>query len=221
MANSKKNNLSELVKQLSGKPAGGGNLRTLLSPTQLIDATQLTNVRSPKLGSPGDSKASSIGAKDMPTSINFGRPSGRSTSSSQSGSGWTNLLKESASGGVSGALGGGLESIGGLGFLVSGLLNLFGGGNGKKTPPPLIDFQLPASQEQTMYLSSRGNVAYQGAAEETPNPSTGYTGIYTSPARTTPPSTVQVSQNRNAEIVQAVKNALLNSSSLNDVIAEI
>jgi hypothetical protein len=69
-------------------------------------------------------------------------------------------------------------------------VNLFGGG-GKSAPPPLVQFQLPDSQSQTIYISSN-------------------TRSNTEPA-----------QYQSAQIADAVKKALLNSSSLNDVIAEI
>ncbi len=219
MANSN-NNLSDLITRLSRNTVDGLSISKLLSPTQLIDKTPDTS-KLPKIGNPGDIKASSMGAKDIPSSIQFGRPSSTRTSTSSSGSGWTNLLKQTASGGIASALGGGLGSIGGVGVLVSGILNLFGGGSSKNTPPPLVEFQLPASQEQTAYLSSKGNTVYHGSAEESSIRPTAGTSIYAGPNAGSPSYGAQNPQYRNADVVQAVKNALLNSSSLNDVIAEI
>jgi hypothetical protein len=100
-------------------------------------------------------------------------------------------------------LGGGAGSfaaIGGLGGIISGLVGLFG--SHKKTPPPLTLFRLPDAQNETVYTSSHtANVVPQS-------------GIYTS-------QHTDSTQYHSAQIAQAVKHALLNSSSLNDVISEI
>jgi hypothetical protein len=85
----------------------------------------------------------------------------------------------------------------GIGSLISGLTSLFGGG--KTAPPALIAYQLPTSQEQTIST---------GSSVSTP-------GVYGGPLASTP------FENQSGQIVQSVKQALLNSSSLNDVIAEL
>jgi hypothetical protein len=117
---------------------------------------------------------------------------------------------------LSGALGG----IGGLGSLISGIVGLFGGG--KNTPPPLVEFQLPASVDQTVYLSDGRSSVYQGNVTERANASNGSGGIYNEGTqKSASGATEQSVQYQSAQIAAAVKNALLNSSSLNDVIAEI
>src|SRR5205807_5996068 len=120
----------------------------------------------------------SISGKGAPEGIKFGRPS-RSDSKAglSSGSEWTTLLKQTSSGGIASALSGGLAGIGGIGSLISGIFNLFGGGSGKKSPAPLVEFQLPNSQEQTLYVSSKGSSVYQGSATQSGSPSTGG-GVY-------------------------------------------
>ncbi len=90
-------------------------------------------------------------------------------------------------------------------------MSLFGGGS-KTSPPPLVEFKLPNSVSQTVYASSKGNTAYQGNSVETQS---------TSIASGNQAPSSQPLQYQSAAIAQAVKTALLNSSSLNDVIAEI
>src|SRR5581483_3020588 len=192
-----KNNLSNLTKHLSSGKLPGLSTGKLLSPTDLINSTQAGGIKSTKIGNAGDTKALSMNAKDTATSITFGRPSSTRTSASQSGSVLTSLLKQSSSGGIASALSGGLGGLGGIGSLVSGILGLFSGGASKSTLPPLIEFQLPRSQDETVYLSAKGNTVFQGSAAE--------------PASTTTPAGPQY---QSAHIVQAVKSALLNSSSL-------
>jgi hypothetical protein len=158
-------------------------------------------------------------------SIQFGKPSQSSSkSSSSSGSEWTNLLKHTASGGIASALSGGLGSIGGLGSLISGIMHLFGGGGGKKAPPPLVEFRLPESQQQTLFLSSKGNRLHQGSGGEATGLRSPGAGIYGDASQlhtSGSPASTQWIQEQSGQIAEAVKNALLNSSSLNDVIGEL
>jgi hypothetical protein len=133
------------------------------------------------------------------------------------------LLKQTASGGIASAFSGGFASIAGLGGLISGIASLFGVG-GKSTPPPLVEFQLPSSQSQTIYVSPNGSATLQGNAVESSGIGSTSTGIYpkpSSPGISTAGASSQSLQYQSAQIAQAVKMALLNSSSLNDVIAEI
>ncbi len=174
------------------------------------------------IGNSGDAKRSSIGGKRTPRAIQFGRPSqSGSKTPASSGSEWANLLKQTASGGIASAFTGGFGGIGGLGSLISGIFSLFGGG--KKTLPPLTEFQLPNSQQQSEYVSSKGASVYAGDAEVSGSPSSGE-GIYNNGAQleTSGTSTnTQWIQDQSGAIAQAVKTALLHSSTLNDVIAEI
>jgi hypothetical protein len=218
----RKNNLSGLLSQVSRLKVDGQSTNTLLSPTNIVNQAQPRSSESTKPPSLGDTKASSFSAKVVPTGIKFGSPSNSRTSTQQSSSVLGSLLKQTASGGIASAFSGGFASIAGLGGLISGIASLFGGG--KSTPPPLVEFQLPSSQSQTVYVSSNGSATLQGNALESSGTGTTGTGIYpkpSSPGVSTAGASSQSLQYQSAQIAQAVKTALLNSSSLNDVIAEI
>ena len=207
MAN-RKNNLSSLLNQLSSVKVDGQSVSKLLSPSSTVTATQAGTEKSAKPPTAGDTKTLSFSAKTVATGINFGSPSSTRTSTSQSGSEWTSLLTQTASGGPASALGG-LGSIAGLGGIIAGIASLFGGG-GKSTPPPLVQFQLPASQTQTVYVSS--NTPTTGGSTYTSSPT---------PQASNSSSNGQAFQYQSTQIAQAVKTALLNSNTLGDVIAEI
>ena len=85
----------------------------------------------------------------------------------------------------------------GIGSLISGLTNLFGGG--ESAPATLAAYHLPSSQALTIVT---------GNTLSTPS-------AYGGPAA---PSQFEI---QSEHIVQSVKQALLNSSALNDVIAEL
>jgi hypothetical protein len=219
-----RNNFSSLSKRLSLAKTENESVRRGLLPTDLVNQSQAGSTqKSSKIGNQ-DARPSSITGKVTLEGITFGRPSQSSSKSgSSSGSEWTSLLKHTASGGIASALSGGFGGIGGIGSLVSGIFSLFGGGGGgTKTPPPLVEFQLPNPQQQTLYLSSTGSSLYQGGVEQSSVPAGGATygnsgQIQTSGAA---PGAEWI-QEQSAQIAQAVKTALLHSSSLNDVIAEI
>ena len=206
-----RNGLSRLLSQTSSKSFDGRSLSRLLEPINLVSQLE-SGSKSTRIPASGDSTRLSLAGKSAPTGIQFGRPSRTSSSSSQSSSVVTGLLKQTLSGGLASFLGGGLGSITGLGGLVSGLTHLFGGG--KSTPPPLVEFQLPDSNEQTVYVSSKGSTTYQGTSVEQAAGSSRGTGAYIN-------SNPAGLQYQSSQIADAVKKALLNSSSLNDVIAEI
>lgn len=126
--------------------------------------------------------------------INFGKASRAAIRNPPSSSTWSKLLSSTTSGGLAKTLSGAAGFSGGISSIISGLTNLFGGG--KTAPPALVAYQLPTSQQQTIST---------GSSVTTP-------GVYGGPASTTP------FQNQSGQIVQTVKQALLNSSSLNDVI---
>ncbi len=213
--------LSSLAKQLSSPKVSGLALTKSLSGVSLFAQTQSSSESTGKPSSTGDAKQLSFSAKDTATAIQFGRPSSTRTSSTSSSSALTNLLRQTASGGIASALGGGLGSIAGIGGLVSGIMSLFGGG-GKSALPPLVEFQLPQTSSETMYVSSKGSIVYQGGSVEQGSATSPAAGIYTSqiPSANTSSSSSAL-QYQSSQIAQAVKTALLNSSSLNDVIAEI
>lgn len=164
-----------------------------------------------------DVSFASLTGKMASSGLRFGGSSSLGATSSGSGSQWTNLLKQTAKGGVSSALGGGLgglKDVGGIASIVSGFLSLFRGG--KEAPPPLVHFEAPAPQNRTVFLG-----AAMGPAQWSESGTSAHTnsskGIYASGQE----PNVQSLQYQSSQIAQAVKQALLHSSSLSDVIAEI
>ncbi len=218
----RKNKVSGLRSQLSSLKANGTSANVLLSPTNLVNQAQPKSSTSSKLPSLGETKTDFFSAKTAVTPINFGPSSNSRTPNTQSSSEWGNLLKQTASGGIASAFSGGFASITGLGGLISGIAGLFGGGS--STPPQLVNFQLPQSQSQTVYISSGGRTTYQGESVELSGSANPGTGIYPKPASSGISAAgpgIGSFQYQSNQIAQAVKTALLNSSSLGDVIAEI
>jgi len=161
-----------------------------------------------------DVSFASLTGKMASSGLRFGGSSSLGTTSSGNGSQWTNLLKQTAKGGVSSALGGGLKDVGGIASIVSGFLSLFRGG--KEAPPPLVHFEAPAPQNRTVFLGAATGPA-QWSESGTSAHSNSSKGIYASGQE----PNVQSLQYQSSQIAQAVKQALLHSSSLSDVIAEI
>lgn len=202
------NNLSGITNKISKGRGSAGSAR----PTSLISESTVRSA-SAKTLRPSRSLDLTTGsefAKSTLSSIRFGTAPTQPKAASSSGSEWTNLLRQTASGGVASLLGGGI-GIGGLGSLVSSITSLFGGGGKAAAPPPIVPFQLPASQEHTVYLRTANNTA------GTANSHYAGSGIYSGSSS----ANGQPLQYQSSQIAQAVKAALLNSSSLNDVIAEI
>jgi hypothetical protein len=216
----KNKNLPSLTKQLSSLRVEGVSRNPLLEAANLARQGQSGLQSTSKHMSLGD-KTLSTRMKNATTGIRFGSPSNSRMPGSQSSNPLTNLLEHAASGGIGGILSGGLSSFAGLGGLVSGIIHLFGGGSGN-TLPPLVEFRLPDSQQQTVYVSSKGNATFQGTAVEQVSRVTTNSGIYrTSNEAGSAGGSLQALRYQSEPIAQAVKTALLNSSSLNDVIAEI
>jgi hypothetical protein len=163
----------------------------------------------------------SIGSTEKLPGIQFGKPSSNGSSSSTSdGSAWKGLLSQTASGGLSSLLSGGLSSIAGLGGLISDITNLFG--SSKAAPPPLVLFSLPDSVQQTAYVSSKGAGVYGGDAADPSVTTSSSSGIYTTGGIVNNGSQNATSLSTNSTVIaQAVKNALLTSNTLGDVIAEL
>ncbi len=202
-----KNYISAITRQMSDVQPGAVSIDKLLKASQ---AASRGSVSARSNNSEG-LRATSSSSGTNPKGIQFGHPSGSGTAtSSSSGSIWPNLLKQTANSGLSSLLGGGA----GIGSLVSGLLHLFGGG-GKSAPPPLVKFQLPSPQEQTVYVGSNGTSSYPGDSVQS-SASPGAANAANSGAANS-----QTLRYQSTEIAQAVKTALLNSSSLNDVISEL
>ena len=179
-----------------------------------VTSQTLNLLRAAKGNHQGSSKLNALsGLKNFsPTSrisaapISFGKPSKSGSSRSPtSSSALTNLLSSSGSGSISKLVGSGLLSFG-MSSLFSSISDLFGGS--KTAPPPLQKFSLPGSQHETLYSTSDGasKTNFQNSSS-----SQGSSGIYTSSNDTA----------TQAAIVNAVKNALLTSSSLNDIIGEL
>ena len=151
-----------------------------------------------------------------------GKPSSSASSSSA----------ESAGGGFLDTLGSTAKSIGenalGAVPLIRGILSLFGGGDDSPEPPQLSKFLLPASIQFEAADTADGirNVDYNQSFSPRP-----FGGASTSdaPSAATPSQvTVNVQAmdarsflDRSSDIAAAVREAILNSSSLNDVVTEL
>jgi len=142
--------------------------------------------------------------------INFGKAPNSATlaPNSSSSGGWQKYASQLASGGAASILTGsyGAGTFGGFGLapIVSGILGLLGSKH--KNPPVLQPFSLPGASHQTVHLGG-GNSSASG-----------------------PSSVVHVHvkamdsqsfMDRSNEIANAVKSAMLNSHSLNDVVSEV
>jgi len=125
----------------------------------------------------------------------------------------------------------------GLVSLVSGLMGLFG--SGSSGPPPLTRYAMPQTLDFTGALTGSGiaeasfnqigTARLSGDATENPTggPSTATSGN-PSPNASTPQVNVTVQAmdaqsflDRSSDIAQAVRQAMLNLSSLNDVVSEL
>ncbi|MBV9939503.1 MAG: hypothetical protein JO150_13430 [Acidobacteriaceae bacterium] len=192
--------MAKFRKLTSNKLAGGQITSKALKPADLVMQVQATVRPTTRVSAATDLKRLSNGSLPTLKGIQFGSPSNAgSKSRSSTGDEWTNLVK-TASGGAASLIGGSFLGSG-VNSLISGLTNLFDGG--AKSEKPLVRFTLPEPQQQTMYITSGGLSAsdnFQEASQNTSSPGPVY---------------------KQSEIVKAVKNALLTSSSLNDVIAEI
>ena len=167
--------------------------------------------RSLKIGASGDLTRLQVGSQSSAKPIQFGSPSdkgNKSSSSRKTGSTWTGLLDSVASGGISDLLGGGGFLSAGLDYLSSGIASIFGG-NTQTVPEPLTRFALPNGQDQTIYFDARQSGSQASASSSV------VSGIYDSSQSS------RLNQASKAEIIQTIKNALLTSSSLNDVIGEL
>jgi hypothetical protein len=128
-------------------------------------------------------------------SITFGRFPHSTTKTSAPGTQWSSLLKKAKAGNVAGALSNVADLGGGIGALFSRIESLFGSSD-KSNLPELTAYQLPASQQINL---STGSVDLRPAS---------YGGA-------------TLFESQSAHIIRTVRQALLNSSALNDVISEI
>lgn len=142
--------------------------------------------------------------------INFGRPpsSATATSASSTSGGWQKYASQVGSGGAASLLTGsyGTSSFGGFGLspIISGILGLLGGK--QESPPVLQAFSLPSASNQTVHLAAGGSSA-SGPSH--------VVHVHVQAMDS------QSFMDRSNEIASAVKSAMLNSHSLNDVVSEI
>jgi hypothetical protein len=110
----------------------------------------------------------------------------------------------------------------GLSPLISGVVRLFGGGGSKPEPPPLVKFALPDSVNVNAGVSSafQGAFAVDAAQGNLPRP-------VVQPQAAAPQITVQVQamdsrsfMDHSQDIALAVRQAMLESNVLNDVVRE-
>lgn len=211
--------LGALINQLSRKASIDLGPSKYIQPLLLSSGTGSNFATSQKTSSLG-LKNLAEGSEEKVGSIKFGSPSSNVTSTSSSGNTWEGLLSNTISGGLSSALGGGLGSIAGLGGLISSITSLFGGSS-NAAPPPLALFTLPDSIQQTSYVRSKSSSDVSASAQSSASAAKG-SALYTSTGLTANRTRSTVSESAsNAGIAQAVKSALLNSSTLGDVIAEL
>lgn len=148
------------------------------------------------------------GASTSNKPIHFGALRSGALRDGQSLHSWRSVLHSAAQGAGASLSGGSLlESIAGMGGLISGIAGLFGGS--KETIPSFERFELPSPKDQTLYL--RGSTAATGGSESS----------LPTNSSVLPGSLGNGSQISSQQIVQVVRKALLTSSSLNDIIAEI
>jgi hypothetical protein len=146
-----------------------------------------------------------VGAqKTSARALSFGSPSdkgNRSSSTTSNGTNWSRLLGSTSSRGISDLLSGGGLLTAGLDYLSGGIASLLGGVSQSESEP-LTRFALPNTLDQNISV----NGAQMTGTANAP-------GVYA--------QSVQLSQASKSAIVQTVKNAILTSSSLNDVIGEL
>ncbi len=126
---------------------------------------------------------------------------------------WQDLLSAAISGGATSSIESGILSAGPFG-LIGKLFNLFGGSKSAASAP--TPFVMPGSQQKNLIVrqpSASSSVSLGVSAHL----SSGQNGpVYQQSMSVTQDQSVHSSQ-----VVQAVRQALLTSSSLNDVISEI
>lgn len=191
-------------------------------PTDLIvpNSGRAATSHIEKISGISGTRTLSLTAKDTLPGIKFGSPStsNAAASTTSGGNDWEKLLQNTTSRGLTSAMKGtfSLADLGGIGTAISSLFKAFGGGKSESTLPPLAEFSLPNPVAQTVCVSAGMNEhAASGTDSLSPRSNS---GIYRNTGNQTGASASVPSA---PHIVQAVKQALLTSSSLNDVISEI
>jgi hypothetical protein len=119
-----------------------------------------------------------------------------------------------------------LEAEAGLPLLIAGLVSLFGGG-GSSTPPPLVKYAMPAAVD-FQAVESQGQVSgldYDQMGTPRSYAAAGTSGTATGGA---PQITFNVQamdarsfMDRSGDIAAAVRDAMLNLNSINDVVSDL
>ena len=222
-----KSSTSELLNSLghfAGMGRSGGSTPLSPNPESLVDPL----VQPAVAGGNGPATQDLLDQLFVQTQVRNGvAGAGADGTDSNSFLGVLSRLLGGGSGGGSfgGLLGGILGSGFGLSPLISGLLDLFGGGGGN-TPPPLVPFQMPPSIQFQGGIDGPGGAGISAADY-------GQNGLPRGVSQTSPQAagqqiTVQVNAmdsksflDHSDDIAQAVRQALLQSNSLNDVISGI
>jgi hypothetical protein len=142
--------------------------------------------------------------------LTFGKPSSLKglTPASDAGTDWSGIAKQFSSGGGASLLHKSSASAGfggfGLSSIVSGIASLFGAGS-KQPLPPLQLFPLPEAVNRTVNLQHGQSGASAGSTVHVHVQATDSQSFLT----------------RSNDIAKAVKTAMLNSHSLNDIVSEL
>ncbi len=151
-----------------------------------------------------------LGGFSLGDQRSFGAPtdSGTAKAANSTGGDWNRLIQKTITNGSSQILGGGLLGSG-LSSLFSAVFHLFRGGS-QNHAPVLQRFSLPQAEQRTID-TAQNSVPRERAS------SSNYTLTNLPPAEAGPASAI----NGQAAVVRAVRNALLTSSSLNDIVGEL
>jgi hypothetical protein len=160
--------------------------------------SSLTSGSTRRIGAKSDLHRLSSNKSGVAAAIKFGAPSSHTTGH-QSASLWQHVLHTGTTGGIGRFFSGGILGLFGR-SVFSGLSDLFGGAHSAPAPP--VRFNLPDSTNRILDLGQT-NASVQNPAAP-----------YSTPG-------FRNSSIRNTDIVSAVRTALLTSSQLNDIIAEI
>lgn len=174
------------------------NLASLVNQAQSLTSSG----RITKLSVSNEIATLSFGANLQPRAIDFGtapRSGETATGTRTGGTVFNDLLKAGTENPFKSFLGGGLPALFG-GSIFSGFASLFRGGS-SNAAPSLVHFSLPESQSRTLAIGAK-------QISQPTNPSVA--GLSTSGY-----------SDRNADVVRAVKQALLTTTQLSDIISEL
>ncbi len=213
--------LKQFLRQSTSKSLSHTTLK-LLSTT--VPSTTASVTQSSAAGD-GERRLS-VGSDIFAKGLKFGNASSKGTSSS---GGSTALTPGSLAQTV---IGGSMSSFLGLGTIISGFMSLLGGS--QATTAPLVKYTLPGSLNKTVVVGANAihqpGVPNGGSGQiqiGEPAKSTASLSIPTGAGQSAHPSSAQPPMNtqwfldHSNDIAKAVKEAMLHSSSINDVIAEV